>query len=48
MMGGAPERRLTVVYCRVSRAGQKDDLTLQVEAMETYCRNAGAGVDERV
>ena len=48
MMGGAPENRLTVVYCRVSSAGQKDDLASQVEAMETYCRNAGVTVDEWV
>lgn len=26
MMGGAPEKRSTLVYCRVSSAGQKDDL----------------------
>ncbi len=26
MLGAAPERRLTLVYCRVSSAGQKDDL----------------------
>ena len=48
MMGGAPEKRLTVVYCRVSSAGQKDDLASQVEAMETYCRNAGVAVNEWV
>ncbi|MDN0076471.1 MerR family transcriptional regulator, partial [Crenobacter sp. SG2303] len=37
ILGGAPERRLTVVYCRVSRAGQKDDLESQIKAMEAYC-----------
>ena len=46
MMGGAPENRLTIVYCRVSSAGQKDDLASQVESMEAYCRNAGVAVDE--
>ena len=48
LMGGAPENRLTVVYCRVSRAGQKDDLASQVAAMETWCRNAGVAVNEWV
>ncbi|MHB8255284.1 MAG: IS607 family transposase [Acidiferrobacter sp.] len=48
MMGRAPENRLTIVYCRVSRAGQKDDLASQVDAMETYCRGAGIAVDEWV
>ena len=31
MLGGAPDKRLTVVYCRVSSAGQKDDLASQVK-----------------
>ncbi len=48
LMGGAPENRLTVVSCRVSSAGQKDDLASQVDAMETYCRGAGIAVDEWV
>ena len=34
MLGGAPEKRLTVVYCRVSSAGQRDDLVSQIAAME--------------
>lgn len=46
MLGGAPSTRATVVYCRVSNAGQKDDLVSQVEAMEMYCRAAGMAVDE--
>ncbi len=46
MLGGAPVSRVTVVYCRVSGAGQKDDLASQVKAMETYCLNAGVAVDE--
>ncbi len=45
-LGGRPEKRLTVVYCRVSSAGQKHDLTSQVEAMEIYCRASGVAVDE--
>lgn len=37
MLGGAPAKRDIVVYCRVSSAGQKDDLASQVAAMQTYC-----------
>jgi predicted site-specific integrase-resolvase len=48
MLGGAPKTRDVVVYCRVSSAGQKDDLASQVSAMETYCLNAGIAVDEWV
>ncbi|WP_404375422.1 IS607 family transposase [Vreelandella aquamarina] len=43
-----PERRLTVVYCRVSSAGQKDDLQSQVDAMEQFCLSAALPVDEWV
>ena len=46
LTGGVPERRAVVVYCRVSSAGQKDDLASQVKAMETYCLGAGIAVDE--
>jgi putative resolvase len=46
MLGGPPVSRVTVVYCRVSGSGQKDDLVSQVKAMETYCLNAGVAVDE--
>jgi predicted site-specific integrase-resolvase len=45
-LGKPLEARATVVYCRVSSAGQKDDLISQVKAMETYCLNAGIAVDE--
>ncbi len=51
MLGGAPVRRVTVVYCRVSGSGQKEDLAsqgkaMEGKAMETYCPNAGLAVDE--
>ena len=46
LLGGAPEKRKAIVYCRVSSSGQKDDLASQVEAMEIYCRAAGLAVDE--
>ncbi len=46
MLGHPPPKRVTLVYCRVSSAAQKDDLALQCEAMEIYCRAAGITVDE--
>jgi len=46
LLGHAPDKKSTVVYCRVSSAGQKDDLASQVAAMETYCRAAAIPVDE--
>ncbi len=46
MLGGAPNKRLTVVYCRVSSAGQKGDLASQVAAMEAFCLSGSIAVDE--
>lgn len=46
IVGGHPVEKKTVVYCRVSGAGQKNDLRSQVEAMEIYCRASGIAVDE--
>ena len=46
MLGGAPEKRRIVVYCRVSSAGQKEDLASQVSAMEFFCLSSGVAVDE--
>jgi len=37
--------RKTVVYCRVSSAGQKDELKSQVAAMEQFCLADGIIVD---
>ena len=48
MLGNAPVKRDTVVYCRVSSAGQKDDLASQIVAMEMYCRSAAIPVDHWV
>ena len=45
-LGGAPEKRRVVVYCRVSSPGQKDDLSSQVSAMEFFCLSSGVAVDE--
>lgn len=39
-------QRKKVVYCRVSRAGQKDDLQSQITAMQTFCLGAGVPIDE--
>lgn len=40
--------RKTVVYCRVSSPGQKDDLASQVAALEQFCLARGLAVDEWV
>ena len=37
-----------VVYCRVSSAGQKDDLVSQVEAMDRFCVARGIEVTDRI
>ena len=46
IFGFEPEKKLTVVYCRVSSAGQRNDLKSQVAAMQTFCLGAGIAVDE--
>lgn len=46
ILGLAPDKRETVVYCSVSGAGQKDDLASQVAAMERYCLSAGIPVNQ--
>lgn len=38
--------RVTVVYCRVSSPGQKDDLASQVASMERFCLARGLAVDQ--
>ena len=45
-LGIKQAKRKTVVYCRVSSHGQKDDLKSQIEAMETFCLSSGIAVDE--
>ncbi|MYC63448.1 MAG: IS607 family transposase [Caldilineaceae bacterium SB0661_bin_34] len=44
--GDVAPQGLTVVYCRVSRRGQQDDLKRPVSAVETYGPDAGVAVDE--
>ena len=44
--GDAAPQGLTVVYCRVSSRGPRDDLKRQVSAMEAYGPGAGVAVDE--
>ena len=46
ILGGVPDKKKVVVYCRVSGAGQKDDLASQVAAMETYCLASAMPVDQ--
>src|SRR3954471_10730643 len=38
--------RKTVVYCRVSRVGQKADLVNQRQMLEQFCAGRGLAVDE--
>ena len=45
-LGDEAPQGIAAVYCRVSSRGQQDDLQRQVQAMETYCLNAGVAVDE--
>jgi predicted site-specific integrase-resolvase len=40
------ESRKTLVYCRVSSSGQKNDLQSQKAAMETFCLARGIAVTE--
>jgi predicted site-specific integrase-resolvase len=42
----ADESQLTVVYYRVSSAGQKDDMQRQREALEQFCISAGKPIDD--
>jgi putative resolvase len=46
LYGIKEENRKTVVYCRVSSTGQKEDLKSQVKAMEQFCLSSGIVVDE--
>ncbi|MEP7284969.1 MAG: IS607 family transposase [Chloroflexota bacterium] len=41
-----PDQRRTIVYCRVSTAGQKRDLQKQKFALEQFCIASGRKVDE--
>lgn len=38
---GAPSRRITIAYARVSSAGQKDDLVRQQALLESFCAANG-------
>lgn len=46
LYGITEEDRKTVVYCRVSSTGQKDDLKSQLVAMEKFCLSSGIPIDE--
>ena len=45
-MGQHPTGRKTVVYYRVSSAGQKPDLQRQKQALEQFCVASGRAVDD--
>lgn len=46
VMGVKAEHRNTVVYCRVSSKGQKQDLERQLESMQIWALSSGTIVDE--
>ncbi|GHJ47359.1 IS607 family transposase ISSto12 [Catellatospora sp. TT07R-123] len=46
--GFARDDRKVIVYCRVSSAGQREDLASQRAAMEMFCLARGLAVDEWV
>ena len=46
VMGVKAEHRNTVVYCRVSNKGQKQDLERQLESMQIWALSSGTIVDE--
>ena len=46
VMGVKAEHRNTVVYCRVSSKGQKQDLERQLESMQIWALSSGTVVDE--
>ncbi len=48
LKGRKPEERRTVVYARVSSAGQKGDLERQKQALEQFCIQSGRAIDEWV
>ncbi len=45
-LSASPVVKKTVVYCRVSSAGQKTDLANQRLSLETFCSARGLAVDE--
>ena len=42
------DQRKTVVYCRVSSYGQKNDLISQISAMNDFCINSGVAIDDLI
>lgn len=48
MVGQKANKRVSVVYCRVSSASQKKDLISQKNAVEAFCLAAGKVIDEKL
>lgn len=48
ILGTKKDNRIAVSYCRVSSAGQKDDLKSQQVAVAEFCQAAGIAVDETI
>lgn len=47
-LAAVQQDRATVVYCRVSSSGQRDDLQSQAESMDQFCLANGITVHERI
>ena len=48
ILGVKENKRIAISYCRVSSAGQKDDLLTQQKAVDDFCTNAGIAIDEAI
>ena len=47
-IGQKASKRMLVAYCRVSSAGQKQDLTSQRKAVESFCLVQGKAIDMKL
>lgn len=48
VIGQKAKQKFTVVYCRVSSAGQKKDLCSQRAAVEAFCIASGKSINEKL
>jgi putative resolvase len=48
VIGQKAKKRILVVYCRVSSAGQKQDLISQRKAVESFCLAQGKAIDMKL
>ena len=48
ILGVKENKRIAISYCRVSSAGQQDDLLSQQKAVADCCTHAGIAIDEAI